>query len=109
MLSFLEIATVATLEKILLNLDNLCLAYHRLLYFAKLVAFQEVVANEVKLSARPLTLFRFEVAFIYFKAKLLGELEITPENLDIFNFATLVTFQEHSTHRNLLLLCISLS
>ena len=53
--------------------------------------------------------FRSEVAFIYFKAKPLGELEILPENLDIFNFATLVTFQEHSTHRNLLLLCMSLS
>ena len=26
-----------------------------------------------------------------------------------FNFAMLVTFQEHSTHRNLLLLCMSLS
>ena len=26
-----------------------------------------------------------------------------------FNFATLVTFQEHSSHRNLLLLCVSLS
>ena len=26
-----------------------------------------------------------------------------------FNFATLVTFQEHSFHRNLLLLCVSLS
>ena len=26
-----------------------------------------------------------------------------------FNFATLVTFQEHSSHRNLLLLCMSLS
>ena len=53
--------------------------------------------------------FRSEVAFIYFKAKLLGELEISPENLDIFNFATLVTFQEHSSHRNLLLFCVSLS
>ena len=53
--------------------------------------------------------FRSEVAFIYFKAKPLGELEILPENLDIFNFAMLVTFQEHSSHRNLLLLCVSLS
>ena len=26
-----------------------------------------------------------------------------------FNFATLVTFQEHCAHRNLLLLCVSLS
>ena len=26
-----------------------------------------------------------------------------------FNFATLVTFQEHSSHRNLLLLCVSLN
>ncbi len=26
-----------------------------------------------------------------------------------FNFATLVTFQEHSFYRNLLLLCVSLS
>ena len=26
-----------------------------------------------------------------------------------FNFATLVTFQEHSVYRNLLLLCMSLS
>ena len=47
LLSFLEVATVATLEKIPLNLDNLCLAYPHLLYFAKLVAFQEAVANEV--------------------------------------------------------------
>ena len=54
-------------------------------------------------------LLRSEVAFIYFKAKPLGELEILPENLDIFNFATLVTFQEHSFYRNLLLLCVSLS
>ena len=38
---------VATLEKILLNLDNLCLAYPRLLYFATLVAFQEAVATQV--------------------------------------------------------------
>ena len=30
-----------------LNLDNLCLAYPRLLYFAKLVAFQEAVATQV--------------------------------------------------------------
>ena len=27
----------------------------------------------------------------------------------LFNFATLVTFQEHSFYRNLLLLCMSLS
>ena len=32
-----------------LNLDNLCLAYPRLLYFAKLVAFQEVVASKAQL------------------------------------------------------------
>ena len=30
-----------------LNLDNLCLAYPRLLYFATLVAFQEAVAIQV--------------------------------------------------------------
>ena len=30
-----------------LNLDNLCLAYPRLLYFATLVAFQEAVATQV--------------------------------------------------------------
>ena len=53
--------------------------------------------------------FRSEVAFIYFKAKLLGELEISPENLDIFNFATLVTFQEHSFYRNLIRLVFVLS
>ena len=47
MLSFPEVATVATLEKIPLNLDNLCLAYPRLLYFATLVAFQDAVATQV--------------------------------------------------------------
>ena len=54
-------------------------------------------------------LLRSEVAFIYFKAKPLGELEILPENLDIFNFATLVTFQEHSFHRGLIRLVFVLS
>ena len=56
-------------------------------------------------------LFSFKVAFINLKAKLLGGLasfEILPENLLIFNFATLVTFQEHNTHRNLLLLLYKL-
>ena len=36
--------------------------------------------------------------------------EIRERNIYLFfNFATLVTFQEHSSHRNLLLLCMSLS
>ena len=70
MLSF---PTVATLEKISLNLDNLCLAYPRLLYFATLVAFQEAVANEVAARHKTSYSFSSEVAFIYFKAKLLGE------------------------------------
>ncbi len=45
--SLLSFPEVATLEKILLNLDNLCLAYLCLLYFATLVAFQEAVATQV--------------------------------------------------------------
>ena len=57
MLSFPE---VATLEKILLNLDNLCLAFA--------VATQVVAKHKTPYS------FRSEVAFIYFKAKLLGGL-----------------------------------
>ena len=47
-----------------------------------------------------------------YKAKFsrrLCELEILPENLDIFNFATLVTFQEHSFYRNLIRLVFALS
>ena len=85
MLSFPAVATVATLEKISLNLDNLCLAYLRLLYFAKLVAFQEAVATQSAAKHKTPYPFSFEVAFIYFKtseavlqaglykAKLLGE------------------------------------
>jgi len=38
LLSFPEVAIVATLEKISLNLDNLCLAYLRLLTVATQVA-----------------------------------------------------------------------
>ena len=68
--------------------------------------------------------FSFKVAFIYFKtseavlqaglykakfSRRACELEISPLNLLIFNFATLVTFQEHSFYRNLLPLCVSLS
>ena len=36
-------------------------------------------------------------------------MEISPENLDVFNFATLVTFQEHSFYRNLIRLVFVLS
>ena len=71
MLSFLA---VATLEKIPLNLDNLCLAYPRLLYFTVFVAFQEAVATQVAAKHKTPYSFRSEVAFINFKAKLLGGL-----------------------------------
>ena len=57
----------------------------------------------------------FKVAFIYFKtseavlqaglykakfSRRVCELEISPENLDIFNFATLVTFQDLALFRH---------
>ena len=44
--------------------------------------------------------FISEVTFIYFKVKLLGGLEISPLNLLIFNFATLVTFQDLALFRH---------
>ena len=45
LLSFPAVATVATLEKMPLNLDNLCLVYPRLLYFTIFVAFQDAVTS----------------------------------------------------------------
>ena len=46
----------------------------------------------------------------YFRISLNLASEILERTIYLFfNFATLVTFQEHSFHRNLLLLCVSLS
>ena len=46
----------------------------------------------------------------YFRISLNLASEIRERTIYLFfNFATLVTFQEHSSHRNLLLLCVSLS
>ena len=46
----------------------------------------------------------------YFKISLNFFFEIRERIIYLFfNFATLVTFQDHSSHRNLLLLCVSLS
>ena len=46
----------------------------------------------------------------YFRISLNLASEILERTIYLFfNFATLVTFQEHSSHRNLLLLCVSLS
>lgn len=69
-----------------------------------LVAFRDAVMSKAKLSTGcslaslpllPITPFRFKVAFIIFQSeasRLACELGISPENLDIFNFALLVTF-----------------